>query len=304
MIYLAVVTWERPRPTLEDTYGWPNTWNLQSGHRGDNGCVFSKKRAPSTCANMLAVNRQVNAELTHTVDRARRIGALMAKMDCIARNGETFYFTWLSIPVVHTTYAYQIRAKPGPMLTWTPKVPAFRKLLTTSHRQQPARSDRSTRIEQLRIDVRIFDNDLAKQTRLRSPPVQTSWAICAALKRLCERDHDPASTRPCPSGVTIDTLILNVVPPSVPNNMPADLRESARLEARSLPQAVTRELVDVWNKLWSGDSFKSRQYGILLGRILKVRICMDGVLVRERELRLELERGQAERRRIAMRVGW
>jgi hypothetical protein len=43
---------------------------------------------------------------------------------------------------------------------------------------------------------------------------------------------------------------------------------------------------------------------MLLERILKVRICMDGVLVRERELRLELERGQAERRRIAMRVGW
>ncbi|KAH7062829.1 hypothetical protein BKA63DRAFT_429306 [Paraphoma chrysanthemicola] len=305
MIYMAVITWERLRPTLDDTYGWPNTWNLQSGHRGEDGCVFAKKGAPSTCANMLAVNRQVNAELAQAVNRARRAGLLTAKLDCVARNGETFYFTWLAVPIVSRTNPSKIRARNRSTSHWAPKVPAFHRLLTTSCRE-PATGEASTRIEQLRIDVRIFDNDLAKQTRLRSPPVQASWAICAALKRLCENanDHELRSTQSCPSNVIIGTLVLNIIPPVVPPTLPTDLRESAQLEAASLPQAVAREVVDVWNKLWAGDSFKARQYRLLLEKIMKVRICIDGVLVRERELKLELERGQAERRRIAMRVGW
>jgi hypothetical protein len=68
-------------------------------------------------------------------------------------------------------------------------------------------------------------------------------------------------------------------------------------------RVVARELVDVWNNLWSGDGFSSRQFSKLLERIKRVQVCIDGVLVGERALRLELERGQAERRRIAQRVG-
>ncbi|KAF2035067.1 hypothetical protein EK21DRAFT_54741 [Setomelanomma holmii] len=304
LIYMAILNWECPRPTLEQTFGWPNTWNLRSGHRGDDGCVFSMKKVPPTCANVLVVNRQVNEELMQAISRARRTESLLAKLDCIARNGETFYFTWLSIPTVHTTTVSAHEANHRSVSTWGPNVPVLGKLLAASPRSDSSRTKVSTHIERLHIDVRIFDNDLAKQTRLRSPPIQTSWAICAALQKILEQDPDSDSSYSSPGGVDIETLVLNIIPPSIPKDLPTNLEESARIEAANLPQTVARELVDVWNKLWSGDSYKARQYRVLLEKIMKVRICVDGVMIRERELRLELERGQAERRRIAMRVGW
>jgi hypothetical protein len=41
----------------------------------------------------------------------------------------------------------------------------------------------------------------------------------------------------------------------------------------------------------------------LLQRIERVRVCIDGVLVRERGLRVELERGRREMKRLVLRSG-
>jgi hypothetical protein len=59
--------------------------------------------------------------------------------------------------------------------------------------------------------------------------------------------------------------------------------------------------VDVWNELWLGRW--PVKYEALLQRIERVRVCIDGVLVRERGLRVELERGRREMKRLVLRSG-
>ncbi|KAH8706147.1 hypothetical protein GQ44DRAFT_558139, partial [Phaeosphaeriaceae sp. PMI808] len=185
MIYMAIITWERPRPALEDAtsmLGWIPSWETQN--RDGPGCIFSSKKAPSTCANVLVANRQVNEEMGHNIDRARRKGALRSRMDCIARkNGQLFYFSWLSIPIVHTRIADVHDAKNIVRSRWAPSVPVVRRLWAAAPRWPSTIGCRaSTSIEQLQIDIRFFQNDRYRQSQIEGTPDRASWAICAALK--------------------------------------------------------------------------------------------------------------------------
>lgn len=69
-------------------------------------------------------------------------------------------------------------------------------------------------------------------------------------------------------------------------------------------RVLTQDLVNVWNTLWSNSDARAKQYRVLLERIERVRVCVDGEAVRERGLSAELERGRKERARIDMRAGW
>jgi len=294
MIYMAIITWERPRPEVAQT---TDSWNWYRTGSSSSGCHFALESPPSTCANVLAVNRQVNLEMRQALQRARRAELLVARIDCIAkmmaRREAGYYFTWLSIPLVQRSKA---AAKSGGAVRVWPSVPVVGRLLASSTRKVWV-NDFPTCIEQLQVDIRLYDQDLENGAHSESWTVMNiSWAVCAALKRICD---DSKETDSWPASLAIDTLVLNVLWPDAPKST-QDGTEKWKDSAR----AVTRELVNVWNKLWSGDEYRSRYYGGLLERIKRVRVCLDGVLVRERELRLELERGQAERRRIAQRVGW
>ncbi|KAH3915358.1 hypothetical protein HBI56_165360 [Parastagonospora nodorum] len=294
MIYMAVITWERQRPEIAQT---SNPWNWYRTGSSSSGCHFALEPPPSTCANVLAVNRQVNLEMKQALERARRAGLVMARIDCIAkkiaRREAGYYFTWLSIPIVQRSRA--VMKSRCVVIAW-PSVPVVGRLLASSTRKESI-SDSPTCIEQLQVDIRLHDQDLEDGAYSGSSTiVNISWAVCAALKRICDHSKETDSW---PASLAIDTLVLNVLRPDAPKSRQDDSekwKDSAR--------AVTRELVNVWNKLWSGDEYRSRYYGGLLEKIKRVRVCVDGELVRERELRLELERGQAERRRIAQRVGW
>ncbi|KAH7379544.1 hypothetical protein BKA66DRAFT_420394 [Pyrenochaeta sp. MPI-SDFR-AT-0127] len=307
MIYLEVLIGQRPTPTISDTVsasGWNRPWEPKSG-LGDHGCAFSSKRAPSTCANFLACNKQVFGEMMQTIDSARRKGLLAARMDCIVKD-EMHYFTWLSIPLVKTG--------PSPHEQKRSIVPSWAVYLTTPHIALSNRGltqrNASTVIDQLWIDIRLLGDALSNRRVFESPRDRTSWAICAALKHVFEHDPDIIPTRDCQNDVTIDEVVLNVVSPSTPvpktttHYLVAPNNTMLEVEKPNMthPENVSRELVDVWNKLWSGDEFKARYYKNLLQRIKRVRVCVDGVTFRVRELRVELERGQAEARRIAMRM--
>jgi hypothetical protein len=105
----------------------------------------------------------------------------------------------------------------------------------------------------------------------------------------------------------VDELVLNIVtPPDVPKGkyLEEDFPTDELRDGLVHPRTVAKELVDVWNRIWAADDYKGSFYQILLERIKRVRICINEETWRVRELRLELERGQAERRRIAARVGW
>lgn len=237
---------------------------------------------------------------------------LAARMDCMAKD-EMHYFTWLSIPIVKTgKCTHKAEGKSGIIPTWAVRyLNTPHRVLKTAAGSHACRSS-STTIEQLWIDIRLLGNDTAMGRRFETPRDRTSWAICAALKHVFEHDPDIIPTRDCQKDVTIDEVILNVVPPlsdSTTGKTPVTYLVSQINEVvgeaergNDHPEAVARELVDVWNKLWSGDEFKARYYRTLLEKIKRVRVSIDGVTFRVRELGVELERGQAERRRIEMRM--
>ncbi|OAL47972.1 hypothetical protein IQ07DRAFT_646169 [Pyrenochaeta sp. DS3sAY3a] len=309
MIYMEVITWSRPLPALEDTEKanrWHRPWEPKSG-LGDHGCAFSSKRAPSTCANFLACNKQVYSEMQHTLERARRKGLLTARMDCIARD-EMHYFTWLSIPIVRTAGGPAHASKPAGMLpTWASKY------LSSSASPSTPPFPATTTIDKLQLDIRVFPPSMTSPRAVESPRDRTSWAICAALHHVFEHDASLIPVRSCPNRIAITEVILNVVsPPSVPvapkltTHYLVSPHSQAVLEVAkenpAHPEVLARELVDVWNKLWSGDEFKARYYRGLLGGIGRVSVCVEGVVWRVREVGGELERGRAERRRIAARM--
>ncbi|OAL03290.1 hypothetical protein IQ06DRAFT_105566 [Phaeosphaeriaceae sp. SRC1lsM3a] len=301
MILMALITWERPRPDLEDSITSPNYYG--SHEENQFGCSFFQDELSSTCANVLAVNRQLNYEMAQAIERARKEGVLVARMDCMVADSN-HYFTWLSIPIVHNTFSTPRRRT---LSGWAPNVPKIAKLLASPQHEQ-----QTTRIEQLQIDIRLFTDEF---DRSGQPPVSyepsPSWAVCAALRKVCEHRGDVLSKSHLPPSVIIDTLVLNVIKAYRGSGEAATQTESTSAGASGgsaqnmeYARVVANELVDVWTKLWSCLESKGRMYSMLLGRIQRVRVCMEGVVIRERALRLELDRGQEERRRIARRVGW
>ena len=312
MVYLEVITSARSRPTLKETEtesGWNRPWEPKSG-LGDHGCAFSAKRAPSTCANFLVCSRQINAEMMHAIERARRKGLSAARMDCIAKD-EMHYFSWLSIPLVKTVNSAHDEKK-GIMPNWAARYLTAPRALVRSNGGNDYRKS-TTVIEQLCIDIRLLESDSTTRNVVEAPRDRTSWAICAALKHVFEHDPEIIPTRDCQNDISVDEVILNVISPprsapapskaiTQPSSTSTNIGSEADKENAINAESVAKELVDVWNKLWSGDEFKARYYRRLLERIQRVRICVDGKTFRVRELRVELERGRAEKRRIEMRM--
>jgi hypothetical protein len=257
----------------------------------------------------------VNHELTQAIERAKRQRTLLAKLDCIAADENRHAFSWLSLPIV-TNRRREVEEKHGLLPTWADRI------LTTPQRMLKLNSRCSTStfsditsttiLENLWIDIRIFGNRTAKWDNNQCSSDRTSWAVCAALKRLFDGDSlmrpiNASSTSPCPSKkIIIEELILNVVSPNTPAKL--WLAEDYPLDVATYgvvhPRTVARELLDMWNTIWTGEDLKGSHYRVLLERVKRVRICVDGQTWRVRELGMELERGQAERRRIALRGVW
>ena len=317
MIYMSVITWSLPQPRHEDTedHRWRHILEPGSIHSGEYGCSYSTDTIPGTCANLLACNRQINQELTQAIERAKRRGLLLAKLDCIAVDESRHAFSWLSLPIV-TTKQSEHEAKTNTLATWADRIlctpQRVLNLNLSSRSPIPYYSTSTIILENLWVDVRTHGNRTAKWSSNQCPPKRTSWAVCAALKRLFDGDAlmRPINATSTPgsswSNITIDELVLNVVSPRISKNLwlPEDYPLDVATYGIVHPRTVAKELLDMWNIIWTGDDFKGAHYHVLLERIKRVKICVDGETWRVRELGMELERGQAERRRIAMRGVW
>lgn len=317
MIYTCVITWSLPQPHCEDTedYRWRHVLGPGSIRSGEYGCSYSTDTVPGTCANLLACSRQVNLELTQAIERAKRQGDLVAKLDCIAVDESVHAFSWLSLPIVTNRRTKQ-EGKTNVLASWADRIlhtpQRVLNLRLSGRSPSPSRSGSTTILETLWIDIRIHGNRTAKWSSNPYPPERTSWAICAALKRLFDGDtlmrpiDATTSPGPSPNEVVIDELVLNVVSPSTPKNswLPEDYPLDVATYGVVHPQTVARELLNMWNIIWTAEDFKGAHYHVLLERIKRIKICVDRETWRVRELGMELERGQAERRRIAMRGGW
>ncbi|KAF2623705.1 hypothetical protein BU25DRAFT_414172 [Macroventuria anomochaeta] len=315
MIYMSVVTWSLPQPRREDIedHRWCHISDPESIHSGEYGCSYSTDTIPGTCANLLSCNRQVNHELTQAIERAKRRGLLVAKLDCIAVDESRHAFSWLSLPIV-TNRKSEHEAKVSMLSAWADRILFTpQRMLNFSKRSPtPSSSTSTTILENLWVDIRIHGNRTAKWSSNQCPPERTSWAVCAALKRLVDGDTlmrpIDATSAPGPSwnNITIGELVLNVVSPKTSNNLwlPEDYPLDVATYGVVHPRTVAKELLDVWNIIWTGEDFKGAHYHILLERIKIVKICVGGEIWRVRELGIELERGQAEHRRIAMRGVW
>jgi hypothetical protein len=305
MIYTEVILWKHALPTLGEAqwlFRFHRISSPQSSVTGEYGCAYSQSSTPRTCANVLRCNRQMHAEMREAIARVERRGALTAKLDCIAEDESFHYFTWVAVPLVRTMYA-----KDGLVSGWTGKwlKRCWRLVNGAQH------TSCCTRLSRLWIDVRLAGDRSAKWLRNTTSPDRTSWAIAAALKRLLQHGPDLShpnaqSTRLATTNgtITIDELVLNVVPPPgmssslyLDEDFPANATGSGIVH----PKSVARELVDVWYRIWKGDSYKATLYQVLLERIERVTVCVDGEVWKVRELRLELERGRAEGRRLAAR---
>ncbi|KAF2469663.1 uncharacterized protein BDR25DRAFT_304376 [Lindgomyces ingoldianus] len=311
MIYIAIITAERPRPILGEAhwlFRFRKVFESSASSYGEYGCAYALEQKPTTCANFLRCSRQIYAEMSEAIRIARRKGRVSVKLDCVAEDESFHYFTWLAIPFVKTSVSVdepKSRIIPG----WADRM--MEKYLTCPHRMLSSGClscpSSTTLIEKLWVDIRLIGDRSAKWIRNNNRPDRTSWAVCAAVKRLLLHGPDFQSIKDSRNTIEVDELILNVVTPSnVPNenylaeDFPTDMTSDGLVH----PRTVAKELVDVWNKIWGAADFRGGFYYILIERIKRVRVCINEETWRVRELRLELERGQAERRRIAARAGW
>jgi hypothetical protein len=316
LIYTEVILWEQPRPILGHpqwlSFRFRRVTYAQSNVTGEFGCAYSLQAPPSTCANFLCCNQQIHAEMQQAITFIeKKQDGIVAKLDCIAEDESFHYFTWLSVPLVKTI--------PIPQDTKSKILPAWldttiQYYLSWPHRMLSSdmrlRKTSTTTIPKLCIDIRLTGDRSHKWTRNNNQSDRTSWAVCAALKRLLDHGIDLTTSSLTPPSLTSTTatlpptsiteLILNVVPPNdhpVSAFLPEDARANEVREGLVHPLTVARELVDVWAKIWRGEEEKGVLYRVLLERIWVVGVCVDGVEVGRRGLGKELKRGRRERRR-------
>jgi hypothetical protein len=313
LVYWEVLLWERPRPTLGEAqwlFRFRRISSPQSSVTGEYGCAYAHSGTPQTCANFMCCNRQINAEMGEVIERARRRGALRAKLNCIAEDESFHYFTWLAVPLVKTMYGLN-GSEDERTTSWMERFLRWRWSVLPTPIAGMANRTSTTRLSTLWIDIRIAGDRSAKWLRNTTSPDRTSWAICAALKRLLGSGPDlsnsngeDTTTTAATGTILINELVLNVVPPpGISSSQYLDEYFPSNATGAGVvhPRSVARELVEVWNKIWKGESYKATLYQLLLERIERVMICVDGEVWRVRELKLELERGRAERRRLAAR---
>ncbi|KAJ4291632.1 hypothetical protein N0V90_009527 [Kalmusia sp. IMI 367209] len=242
MIYDEVILWERSRPTLGEKFmvydrksRFKKIYEPQSSLRGEYGCAYSLEETPTTCANFLCCNRQINKEMSEAIQRLGRKGLTAAKLDCIAEDESFHYFTWLGVPLVKTTFSLQERKNgflSGYLPAWAESW-MTRNLVCPLRLLSPALNasdymacrSSSTRVSQLWIDIRLAGDRSAKWRRNSTPPDRTGWAVCAVLKRLFEKGPYLASEQNVPAinAIGVDELVLNVVPPQSPLSRPRRL---------------------------------------------------------------------------------
>ncbi|KAF1832688.1 hypothetical protein BDW02DRAFT_416352 [Decorospora gaudefroyi] len=295
-------------------------------------CLFSPERHPRTnAASMLACNRQIHGEIMECVRRLRerKGGAGLAlRLECVAKR-EAWVFTWKCVPLVCTTTVMTKKEKGkrmgmgmGLSVGWA--IRSFLKGVLGWHGDGDASSSSyyqtpmmltttTTMIERLHIDIRTSspsetDTDTDTDTSAPQPtfaasPTRLGWAICAALTQVLGythniEDNNESNLRStCTSIIEIGLLVLNVIPaPSTST--------STQTQTPAPPNPTLTLLTALLQTLWSTSSppFHAHYCRPLLQRIRCVHICYDGAIHCVRELASELERGQAERRRIEGRM--
>lgn len=252
--------------------------------------------------------------MSAALDRAERKRTLAVRMDCMAVDESWFYFEVRGAPVVRTGGEVRVevggegRGWVGEWMMWV--------------RGESREVERRvvTRVERVVVDVRILGD---RRNRVGGRVgARTGWAVCAAVRRFCERgvgwglerewkeeregEKEKKRGEKLVVEMEVGELVLNVVSPEgetpvkfLDEDFPPDEVEEGVVH----PRTVARELDEVWSRIWAGEEPRGVVYGGLLERIDWVRVCVDGETFKLRELRGVLERGREERRWIAQRPG-
>ena len=318
MIYMELLTIPaRPHPftraklclplVLTHVAAFQSRPDDDSHRTGEDRCFSVGPVPPTSCAALLAVSRQIHAEVSHVMDTLRRRGELKVRMGC-ALEGQRCWVSWLVVPAVRT--AAVVRGNDAAVATtWSPGwvrglVKRYAQVIVVGWRPSW-----STMVHRLQVDVNVA----ARAHRHREAYGQgvgrddgVEWAVCAAVRKVLVSGPDLSASEASKHRITIEELILDVVTPSSSQELPDEVeaQNDDGLEAASNATNMARQLVDVWSVIWRGNGTKASFYRILVERISRVRVCVDGVSWRVRELGSELEKGQRERRRIAERADY
>jgi hypothetical protein len=301
MVYMALLTVERPKATSFENYF------LVSGRY-----AIAAERPPTTCANFLQCNRQIYSELMAAIRHAKEKRLTNVKLDYEVRPNMRHasydnHVQWLRIPFVEMTPTI---IESTARTRWCTRSTWKERMLGKAQRCSPtdiagacsACRVTSVLIHQLWVDVR-FSGSSYEYRLIEREICEPIWMLCEVLRYILQLGpaafHDGLRNRT----MAIDELVLNVVP--VFDGLPEENSTEGQETRNSMrgTQSIAKQLVDVWNRIWAADA-QGYHYYLLLQRIKRVRVCINEETYRVRELRLELERGQAENKRIATRLGY
>ncbi|KAF2847077.1 hypothetical protein T440DRAFT_471396 [Plenodomus tracheiphilus IPT5] len=310
-------------------------------HVNDTAYNISRSPPPTTCANMLCVNRQIHAELTAVMARLRRKGVLGAGLECVVEKGRV-WVSWGGACVVKT----RDDGVGGSSVVMGKNVWAWMgSLLGLSGMGMNGRA--VTVLERLWVDVRLCDDGnneeqeaggegteqpnhaatLSEQQERR----RISWAVCAVLKDILIFGPDIRAlavedamgisrrVRAKRSVVLIDEVVVNVISPTTtttcrtttgvttttqPPTTGSTTTTPPSTRSSKAAKALAKDLLNVWLQLWAGgeSAGQAQCCKSLLEGIERVRVCVDGVGVGTRVLRGELERGRRASGRVGMAV--
>jgi hypothetical protein len=241
--------------------------------------------------------------LSEVIDFAKKKGLASVKLDCMVMLTGHCYFSWLRIPFVKTTIERpESSSSMGMMNDWASTL--LKRYLPWQVREayKPGTiGNRRTYIHQLWIDVRLSGYNLPYMDT-RGIRFTMTWYVCAILDHILEGGPEFSVFARSARIDTVDELVLNVVEPTyLSEEDPYSVfgQAAPRFHARN----AANDLVNMWHKIWAAER-EGAHYQRLLEKIKRVRVSINDQTWRVRELRLELERGQAERRRIEHRLGF
>lgn len=236
LVYMAVLNSANKPPPSPSADSEERHQSYEETFQGCN--MYSTHPVHIASAALLLTNRQIHAEFAASIARLKRSGRLRYKLDCMLYEEEIIYPTWLSVPVL------------------------------------------SERIDVLEVDFRLFGDpagnahgymDYWKADHGAASPVL--WGLWTLLKRFLTRGPDFLSPEKDERKIEVDTLVLNVIDTSYPDEDWIPGYDRSRDDIMH-SEHVVNEMSHAIDRLleWSTSTYA----GLIFEHVSSISLCDDG----------------------------